>query len=165
MFDLDIKAKGFDKTIQNLANYDQVATRENRKAMGKAVAIITKAAKENVAVGVSGEARAKIHGEVREAGPGAVLGVVGGYSDHSLVLEKGADPHWPNVRGLAMWVLRKLRVASDQVQSVTYLVARKISRRGLHAQPYLEPAFEDNQGKISKFFEKALANIVRRLSS
>ena len=165
MFDLDIKAKGFDKPIQNLANYDQVATQENRKAMGKAVAIVTKAGKENVAVGVSGEARAKIHGEIREDGPGAVLGVVGGYSDHSLVLEKGADAHWPNLAGLALWVKRKLQVANDRVQSVTYLVARKISKRGLRAQPYLEPAFEDNQDKITKIFEQALANIVRRLTS
>ncbi len=62
MIDLDVKAKGFDKTLQNLANYDQVATQENRKAMGKAVAIVTKAGKENVAVGVSGEARSKFMG-------------------------------------------------------------------------------------------------------
>ncbi len=164
MIDLDVKAKGFDKTLQNLANYDRWPPRRTARPWAKQWQSLQRLGKENVAVGVSGEARSKIHGEVREAGPGAVLGVVGGYSDHSLVLEKGADPHWPNVSGLALWVKRKLQVANDRVQSVTYLVARKISRRGLRAQPYLEPAFEDNQGKISKLFEQALANIVRRLS-
>lgn len=164
MFDLDIKGKGFNSALQNLANYDQIATQENRKAMNKSVQLVGRLAKKEAPVGAVGELRAKIHGEVRHAGPGQVVGVVGSYAPHGQVVEEGADPFWPNIAGLALWVLRKLRVNRKQLQSVTYLVARAISRSGLKAQPYLETGFKEAKEKIQGYFETALEKIVRRLT-
>ena len=164
MLNLELKQKGLTKAIQNLSNYDQVATQENRRAMGKVVMLVERVAKMNAPVGAVGEVRAKIHGEVREVGPGAVLGVVGGYAKHSLALEEGAGPHWPNIRNLALWVLRKAQVGRKDLERITFLIARKISRRGTKAQPHIGPAIVDNQQKIASILQRALDNIVRRLA-
>jgi len=164
MLGFEVKTKGFDQQIQNLKGYNQVAIQENRKAMNQAVKLVERVGKINAPVNF-GVLRAKIHGEVRQAGPGMVIGVIGSYAEHGAPVEKGSDPHWPNIPSLALWVQRKLRVARKDVQNVTFLVARAISRRGTKAQPYLEPAFEDSQDEIKGFFQQALENIVKRLSS
>jgi hypothetical protein len=165
MFDIEIKAKGFEKTLQNLAAYDQIATRENKNAMQKSVNLVSRIAKMEAPVGVVGELRSKIHGEVISTGPGAVIGVVGSYAPHGAVVEEGGDPHWPNIKGIALWVMRKLQVRGKSWASVTFLVARAISRAGTKAQPYLHPAFEKSRNKIQGYFEQALNNIVRKLGA
>lgn len=164
MFILELVNKGFNKAIQSLSNYDKVATQENRRAMQKSVMLVTRVAKINAPVGAVGELRSKIHGEVREAGPGGVVGVLGGYAKHSAAVEKGAEPHWPNIRGLAMWVLRKLRTGQKDLERTTFLIARAISKRGTRAQPHMEPALDESKDKINGFFQRALDNIVRRLA-
>lgn len=163
MLDFEVTVKGFDETIQGLKGYDQVAAQENRKAMNQTVKLVERVGKINAPVNF-GVLRAKIHGEVREAGPGMVIGVVGSYAEHGAPVEKGTDPHWPNLKSLGLWVQRKLRVASKDVQNVTFLIARAISRRGTKAQPYLEPAIEDSQDEIKGFFQQALERIVERLA-
>ncbi len=163
MFDIEIKTKGFDRALQSLAAYDAIATQENQKAMNKTVKLVDRYSKKAAPVGAVGELRAKIHGEVRHVAAGEVVGVVGSYARHGIVVEEGADPHWPNIKGLALWVLRKLGVDRKQLKSVTFLIARAISVAGLKARPYLMPSFEKAQTKIKNYFENALANIVRRL--
>ena len=163
MLNFEVKTKGFDQQIQNLKGYDQVATQENRKAMNKAVNQVVRIGKINAPVNF-GVLRAKIHGEVRQAGPGMAIGVVGSYAEHGASLEKGSKPHWPNIESLGLWVRRKLRVATKDLQNVTFLIARAISKRGTKAQPYLEPAFKDSQDEIKGFFQQALENIVKRLA-
>jgi len=164
MLDFEVRAKGFDRTLQNLAAYGQISTDENRRAMTLSINLVGRIGKQNAAVGVTGELRAKIHGEVRQAGPGEVLGVIGSYANHGAVVELGADPHWPNVRNLSLWVLRKVRVSRAEVEAVTFLIGRAISRGGLRARPYLMPAYETGQPRIRGYFEGALANTVRRLT-
>lgn len=164
MIEFELKTKGFNEALRNLANYETIATEENRQAMNKSVKIVERAAKENAPVGAVGELRAKITGEVRSFGPGEVVGVVGSYAIHGAVVEEGADPHWPNVEGLKLWVVRVLRLKDKAADSATFLIGRIISRRGLKARPYLEPAIDDSQGEIRGFFERALDNIVRRLA-
>lgn len=162
MFDLEIRQKGFDKTIKTFRQYPQIAEQENRKAMNRVTKLVEQVAGHNAPSDI-GFLRSKIHGEVRSSGPGSVVGVVGSYARHGMPVEKGASAHWPNIQNLALWVLRKLRVGRGQLQQVTFLVARAISRRGTPAQPYLAPAAEDHQEEINGFFQRALANIVRRL--
>jgi hypothetical protein len=162
MLEFEVKAKGFDRALQSLRSFETVAANENRKAMGQAVALVVQTAGKKVPTNL-GHLRASITGKVVGAAAGTVVGVVGAYEPYANVVEEGADPHWPNATSLALWVLRVLRVPRKDVESVTFLIGRMISRRGLRARPYLQPAFEENQGKIRGLFEKALARIVRRL--
>jgi hypothetical protein len=163
MLDFEVRAKGFDRTLQNLAAYDQISTDENRRAMNSSINLVVKIGGRN-APWNTGFLRAKIQGEVRQAGPGEVLGVIGSYAPHGAVMELGAGPHWPNVRNLNYWVERKLRVSRADAEAVTFLIGRAISRGGLRARPYLMPAYETAQPRIRGFFEGALANTVRRLT-
>ena len=164
MLKFEVKAEGFDRALQKLAGYDQIAAQENRSAMQKSVSLVERYAKQVAPVGAVGELRAKITGEVRAAGPGQVVGVVGSYARHGIVVEEGADPHWPNITSLSLWVQRKLQVSQKELKSVTFLIARAISRAGLTARPYLSPSFKKAQSKIKGFFRTALKNIVRRLA-
>jgi len=66
-------------------------------------------------------------------------------------VEFGARPHWPPVDALKGWAAKKL---GDE--SLAFVVARAISRRGTPPQPYLGPALLKNQGLFRRMIMKAV---------
>jgi HK97 gp10 family phage protein len=66
-------------------------------------------------------------------------------------VEFGTRPHWPPVDALKDWAAKKL---GDE--SLAFVVARAISRRGTKAQPYLGPALLKNQGLFRRMIMKAV---------
>lgn len=56
----------------------------------------------------------------------ALMGV--NYFDHGLVT--GGKKIWPNVDNLRKWVVRKIAPPSKQVNSITFLIGRKIKEEG-----------------------------------
>lgn len=55
---------------------------------------------------------------------------------------------------LRAWVRRKLGVSEERLESVTFLVGRKIRREGTKAQPFLLPAYKEIEGKIEEIIKK-----------
>ena len=77
---------------------------------------------------------------------GQVSATVGSNLVYAKPVEYGSKPHWPPLAPIELWVRRKLRVPAARSKSVAFLVARKISRHGTPAQPFLGPALEQSKG-------------------
>lgn len=75
----------------------------------------------------------------------AVTGVIGAASDHALYTHEGRRPgKQPPIQALVPWVRKKLGVEPSLVRSVSFLVARKIGRKGTRGTPFLERPFRES---------------------
>jgi hypothetical protein len=64
--------------------------------------------------------------------------VVDATARHADPVHEGSRPHWPPRAPIEVWVRKKLAVTeTGEVKRVAFLVARKISRRGTKAVPFL----------------------------
>lgn len=67
--------------------------------------------------------------------------VIGANVNYAAGVEFGQKPgHWPNVGDLMRWVRRKITADRGEVRSATYLIGRKIFKKGTDAKPFLFPA-------------------------
>lgn len=156
--------KGFDKALQNQANFKAVAAQENKAAMDKAINFVKGEAKKNAPVGATAFLQSKVAGAVVKVSGTHVRGVAGDYAPYARPVEKGAKAHWPNMKNLQYWVKRKIGIKNKaELEAVTFLIGRKLSKKRYKKQPFLRPAFLDNKDQVNRFFKQALANIVKRL--
>lgn len=88
----------------------------------------------------------------------ATRGIVGVGEKYGAYVEFGTKPHFPPVAPLERWASIKLGSPG-----AGFVIARKISKKGTRAQPYVEPAFRDNVDWIFDQFVQAGKIIVERL--
>jgi len=96
-------------------------------------------ATENAPVGVSGNLQSSLRSTVDSVGETLLEIHVGSTANYAAAVEKGTDPHFPPPSALRDWARS---VLGDE--DLAYPVARSIAENGTEAQPFLEPAFEDN---------------------
>jgi hypothetical protein len=80
------------------------------------------------------------------------------------VMEFGAKPFWPNVGALMGWVKRVIAPPAEMLDSVTFLIGRKISRSGIAARRYMGRALDKNRARIWARMNRALNEAVGRLA-
>lgn len=51
-------------------------------------------------------------------------------------------------KGLAEWVRQKTGAAGKELDRRTFLVARAIARRGIKAQPFMAPSYDEDKDRI-----------------
>jgi len=145
-------------------------------AMGKAVLIVTREAKRGVPVN-TGRLRASITPEVRPQAR-RIVGIVGTNVAYAAPVEYGSRPHWVPIGPLIRWVhlkklagtysirtKRRLGAAAQRVtedRQVAHMIQWAIARRGTRAQPFMEPAFRNNIGRIQRLLGGAVAHVVRK---
>lgn len=78
---------------------------------------------------------------------------------YAAAVEYGSRAHWPPTQDIEAWVRKKLRVAQKRIASVTFLVKRKMSRKGTTAHPFFAPAVKKNQSAISKAITDAIKTV------
>lgn len=64
----------------------------------------------------------------------------------SVWIEFGTDPHPVSEKGrekIAEWAVRKLKLSKKEAERAAWLIARKIKRKGMTAQPFLRPAVSE----------------------
>lgn len=111
-------------------------------------------AKRNAPV-YRGQLRASIVQTV-EVNGNRIVAQVGSGLPYAKAVEFGRSAGWmPNTDQLRTWARRKLKD-----ERAGYAVARAISRRGFRAQPYLEPAVEEAQPRISIIFAARILEAV-----
>ena len=93
--------------------------------------------------------------------PRGIIGKVGTKVKYAPFVEFGTRKHFPPPSALERWVRLKLKVAQDQVKTVAFLVARKISKRGTKPQPFLRPALLESRAFINREIRKAVERLVR----
>lgn len=116
------------------------------KAMRESAVLIQSLAKAKAPV-FRGLLRVSIVQNVREEG-NRIVGEVGSALPYAQVVEFGRNQGWfPPLENLRLWARRKL--GDDRL---AFPIARAIKRRGFKAQPYLGPAAEEANPRISFIF-------------
>lgn len=74
--------------------------------------------------------------------PARLEGRIVGKARHTRPVLHGSRPHWPPRRPLQRWVRRKLGITNRrELRRVTFLVARKIARKGTRRQDFVSAPF------------------------
>jgi len=120
---------------------------------------------EGTPVGVTGFARAGIQGKVIRHNLGAVQ-ATGPGAKYIDVIEGGraSGRRFPPVDEIMLWVRRKLRVPPSELKSVTYLVGRKIAKKGIKGKFMFAKAERKMVRRIRRRIELANTQIEKKLS-
>jgi len=86
-------------------------------------------------------------------------GLVISMNEYAQYIEEGRKPGtWAPVNAIRNWVRVKLNVPASQVNSVAFLVNRKIFLEGIKAKPFIEDAIQDWIKDTKRDLEDRLAN-------
>ena len=121
---------------------------------------------DNTPVGASGGSGAGLSGSINydvNRSVGEVTGVVGTANPYAVPVEMGTRPHFPPLAPIREWVEARLGVSADEVDSVAFLIARKISREGTQGQFMFRNAFQRLTPNIEATMRSALGRVVQRL--
>lgn len=75
---------------------------------------------------------------------------------HAIFVHEGTRPHWPPAKPIREWVRKKLNVPTKELDSVTFLVQRKISRVVTKAKPFLAVAMRAHIQKLGTRIGQAI---------
>jgi hypothetical protein len=120
------KCDGVKRVINEMAIAIQTQAQDNVRALG---------AVDN------GQLRQSITVDTVSRGFGAEIGPEEPYG---LYIELGTRKHFPPVQPLEEWAHR------HGMDGAGYAIAKKISKRGTQARPFLLPAFFSHEGEIEK---------------
>ncbi|MCY3824870.1 MAG: HK97 gp10 family phage protein [Nitrospinae bacterium] len=139
-----------------------------REAMAEVTEMLRREVVVRTPVGASGNLKGSIFTEIKGEGRGAIRGVVASRADYADHVEfgrrpGGAMPPWREGSPLYRWVVRNLESRSGEFESVAFLVARAIARRGTRGRRMFARSFEENQRRIEGRIRELLDEIVRRV--
>ena len=139
-----------------------------REAMAGITGMLRREVMARTPVGASGSLRGSIFTEIRGEGRGAIRGVVASRAPYAGYVEfgrrpGGAMPPWREGSPLYRWVVRNLESQGGDFESVAFLVARAIARRGIRGRRMFARAFEENQSRIEGRIRELLDEIARRV--
>ena len=146
MTEISIEIRGLKETQREMERIVRDLRGEPYlNAMRRATLLVQRSAKQKAPVD-TGRLRASITPEVRWQGNTAV-GVVGSNVKYAGYVELGTRPHFVPQQYIGTWARR-----------------HGLGDRGLFvtgkAQPYLEPALRENEERIARMLEDAVASIV-----
>ena len=148
MSDIGLEIKGLRETQQRM---EKIAADLHGtpfvNAMRDATLGVQRAAKIKAPVD-TGRLRASIWPEVRQSG-NETTGVVGSIVKYAGYVELGTRPHFVSAAHIGRWAKR---------HGFGY-TGLKVSGK---AQPYLQPALEENAGRVARKLDDAVAHIINR---
>ena len=139
-----------------------------REAMAGITGMLRREVMTRTPVGASGNLRGSIYTEIKGENPGALRGVVASRAPYAGYVEfgrrpGGAMPPWREGSPLYRWVVRNLESQGGDFESVAFLVARAVARRGIPGRRMFARAFEDNQSRIDRRIRELVDEIARRV--
>lgn len=152
-----IGLKEFENALAKAPGFTKKALKQ---AMVRSVADIAETAREKAPTGVSSPG---LHRAIRtkatfDKGEVFILRSV----RHGPFVEFGTKPHFPPPAALEKWA--RIKLGSPNPSATAFLIARKISRTGTKAQPFMTPAIEQNQRRVVKHFVQALGQVITFLA-
>ncbi len=138
------------------------------EAMAEITGMLRREVMTRTPVGASGNLRGSIFTEIKGENPGVLRGVVASRVPYAGYVEFGRRaggrmPPWREGTSLYRWVAHKLGPPDGSTESVSFLVARSIARRGIKGRRMFAQAFEDNQRRIDGRIRELLDEIARRV--
>ena len=152
-----------ERYAKRLGQNSELIDQELRRAMTESVITVEGQVVTRTPVNF-GTLRQSISHSVRGQGIG-IIGEVATPSAYGLPVEFGRKPgKFPPLAPIELWVRRKLNVPEAQVESVAFLVARKIARSGTKGAFMFRDGLEASGPQIAKSFDQATKRIVDRMS-
>jgi len=126
-----------------------------RTAMRKAVVLLERNIKQRTPLS-DGILKRSISGDVIHSG-GIFRGIVGSPLKYALPVERGIRPNrgFPNIRALKHWVQRQIKPKSEEIDSITYVIGRKIQKHGTKGKYMFREAKRATERQIIQIFENA----------
>lgn len=85
---------------------------------------------------------------------------------YAMPVEYGRAPgKMPPVDAIKYWVIRKGIAPADEADSVAFLIARAIGRRGTKGAFMFKKGFETATPRVEKYWDQALDRILARMAS
>jgi len=100
-------------------------------------------------INVTGYLRNSITSEVRREAE-RIIGITGTNLKYAIFVHQGTRPHWPPIQPIKRWVIRKLGIRGADVPKVTFMVRRKIAKKGTPAKPFFTFVFKQYQNRIAR---------------
>ena len=160
---IDLKATvniaGLEKLIQR---FPEASTAARREKITLAALLLERAIKEQTPEGAGPiHLRDTIFQKVQQSGV-AVWGTVGTPAVYGEPVEMGTRPHFPPVAPIRFWVEKKLGYSGKEAQSVAFLIARAISRRGTKPRKMFHRGMDENRARVTAILENIPEAIIRR---
>ncbi len=136
------------------------------EAMREIIGMLRREVMARTPIGASGNLRGNIYTGIKGISPQVLRGVVASRTPYARYVEFGRRaggrmPPWREGTSLYRWVAHKLDPPDGQIESVSFLVARAIARRGIPASRMFARAFEQNQSRIDRRIRELLDEIAR----
>lgn len=167
---IEFKPEGFDELADKLADgstHVRISLNEGLREIGTGLVPILK---RHTPVGATGKLRSTTRFQVI-GGPGFQELQVrqgskssGGYFYGQAVRHGRSPGRMPPVAPLIPWVMKVLGIPAAQAKGVAYVVARKIGRFGIKANPYHRRALREASGLIQAAVNRMGAKVVAHLS-
>lgn len=85
-----------------------------------------------------------------------------GSSGHAVFVEYGRRAgKFPPLDYIRQWVRKKMKLEGREANSVGFLIARKIARKGTKPHPFLGPAVEKNKRQVSEAITMAIKDTIK----
>lgn len=150
--DLKVQVKGLDQLQKAFKKSPQVATKHLNTAIKQSV--FTLLANARMAAPVD-------QGFLRNAGMVTSFAILKGLlqnkAPYALYVHEGTRPHYVPLAAIKGW--------ADRHNIPPFLVQKSIMRKGTKPKPFFKDSVEASQEAIDKYFESALKNITKELSS
>ncbi len=106
--------------------------------------------------------RDTIYGQVVSV-EGATTGILGTPAVHGEPVESGTKPHFPPVDAIRHWVVHTMQIDGKEADSVAFLVARAISRRGTEGAHMFKNTIGDNMARVLSILSDIADETARRV--
>lgn len=122
---------------------------------------------EAIAVDYMNRKNMNVDGTLRDSIKALVINIIkglrlefGANTKYAVYVHEGTKPHWPPHKPLRQWVRKKLNPATDELDSIAFLIRRKIAQEGTKAKPFLAVAIRALRDEIPGRIEAAIARAV-----
>lgn len=137
-----------------------------RAFLSEAGALVEKCVRQDTPQGVGGTAsglRGSLFNELHES-PGLFTEIIGSNLAYAEPVDAGTKPHFPPVAALIPWVEKFITLEhGETAESVAFLIARAIARRGTPAVRMFERGLEAAQSLLPAMAERLGLDIAARL--
>ena len=150
---------------QALLQGADVLVRYMDKAIDRTVQEMARAARRNAP-----KAFSTLTQSIRPLRPNRLEGIVAPGVDYAQLVEEGtgSNPGFPPTDTIEDWIKVKNITPNDPSMStrdLAYVMARSIALKGTPAQPFMQPAFDDNKARAERRFNKALRDAIKEIGA
>jgi hypothetical protein len=173
----------FQINIKNLEEFKRLAKKAPEAVESEFSKALNKIAAETEKMAVERARSLKIYStgnlinQIRQKRIAKLAYAVISGAEYSIYVEKGRKPGaWPPYQPIYEWVRRHYKRfssfktkgskgAQKDIKRATFLVQRKIARKGIAPRPYMEYTWDRMQSRADKHLDRALNNLVKNLAA